>query len=87
MKPAQPIRASWWMATVTVAILGASTVLAATLEPGAPVPDVSYMDIDDQPGSTAKRPGWIQVITFGDRDSSEKMKTWMAPAQIETTRK
>lgn len=71
---------AWWLAAATAAG-------AAPLEEGAPVPELTFVDIADTPGSTKPRPGWVQVITFGDRDSSEEMKAWMRAAQIETSRK
>lgn len=57
------------------------------LRAGDSLPRLPYTDIDGAEGSTGDPPGWIQVVTFADRDSSEPMTEWLRRAQIRTARK
>jgi hypothetical protein len=52
------------------------------LSTGDDVPKLSYVDIDGESSATDAYPGWIQVITFADRESSEPMKEWLSKAQV-----
>ena len=53
---------------------------ATTLDVGASVPDLVFEDIDGVEASSARYDGRIQVITFADRESSEKLMAWMLEA-------
>jgi len=49
-------------------------------------PDISFVDITGKSSATGDYASWVQVFTFADRESSEDLKLWMSPAQIEATR-
>jgi hypothetical protein len=76
-------------AIVLVAVLVSSGVAAAGEETGLRVggtpPNLAFVDIEKKRVGNEDYRGWIQVLTFADRDSSEEMKVWMRDAQIRVT--
>jgi hypothetical protein len=64
-------------------------VFAGEREPlrsGDAVPSGSFEDIAGDRTSTADYGGWVHVLTFADRESSEELKAWLSGAQIRATR-
>ena len=77
------------LAIVWIAVIASSGVAAAgertALGVGDAPPKLDFVDINgDRIGSEVYR-GWVQVLTFADRKSSEEMKGWMRDAQIRAT--
>lgn len=72
----------WTCLTAVVALAGEDGVLRT----GDPIPTRSFEDIAGESTSAAEYRGWVQVVTFADRESSEALKAWMGDAQISATR-
>lgn len=53
---------------------------------GDALPDLVFVDIEEKPVDRDAYRGWVQVVTFADRESSEEIKLWMRDAQIRATR-
>lgn len=76
-------------AIALMAVLASSEVAAAgertTLRVGDAPPDLAFVDIEKELVDSEVYRGWVQVLTFADRESSEEMKGWMRDAQIRVT--
>jgi hypothetical protein len=81
-------RSGFVLATLGL-LLGCHAALAGDrvpLQKGDAGPDISFVDITGKASATSNYASWVQVYTFADRESSEELKMWMGPAQIEATR-
>ena len=73
-----------WLLAVWLMAAGPS---AFALGVGDAVPTVSFTDIDGVAASVSRYDGWVQVFTFADRESSDRMVQWLNDAGIEVARK
>jgi len=78
------------MVIVLVAILASSAAAVAeertVLGVGDAPPKLDAVDIEGERVDSESYRGWVQVLTFADRKSSEEMKSWMGDAQISATK-
>ena len=76
-------------AIALMAVLASSEVAAAgertALRAGDAPPNLAFVDIEKELVGSEVYRGWVQVLTFADRESSEEMKGWMRDAQIRVT--
>jgi hypothetical protein len=77
------------IALVAAVFASSGTVAAGertVLGVGDAAPKLDTVDIEGERVTSESYRGWVQVLTFADRKSSEEIKSWMGDAQINATK-
>jgi hypothetical protein len=78
------MRLMTWLLTTGALVMSPP---AGALTVGDPVPQLSFTDIEGVAVKSSRYDGWVQVLTFADRESSEKMTEWLQAPGMEVARK
>ncbi len=70
------------LAVVLLFTLGHRGAVAETIGTGDPAGPMTFTDIDGHSVSMGDYADWVQVWTFGDRNSADRLTEWMGPAGV-----